>query len=132
MNRMKFVIAACAIGMIASVGSTVNAESPANIDCSIVNGGAAIHAELAALCTATQAPGVFKNVQSQDGLEAKILGAGTKVDQNKLSDAERKLRDFETNLLSLMATCPKKITCAGGAEIQARLNAAFLALDQLQ
>lgn len=130
MNRMKRVIAAFAIGMIASVGSTVNANPPLNIDCSTVTGGA-IREELYALCLATQAP-VFTKPQDQDGLEAKILGAGTKVDQNKLSDAEKKLRDFETNLLSLISTCPKKITCAGGAAIHTKLNDAVVELDKLQ
>ena len=132
MNRMKFVIAAFAIGMIASVGSTANANPPSNIDCRSVTGGTGeFHNKLVDLCDATQRAS-FTKPQDQDGLEGKILGAGTKVDQNKLSDAEKKLRDFEINLLSLMSTCPKKIACQGGAEIQTKLNDAVVELDKLQ
>lgn len=125
MNRMKFLIAAFAIGMIASVGQTVNAASPTTIECSSITGGL-IQTQLQELCAVTKNTD-FKNTQDEDGLVAKIYGAGIKVDQNKLEDAEKKLGEFDYKLGVLMSNC-KKIDCVRAVNIQRALTAASLAL----
>lgn len=123
MNRRKFVIAAFAIGMIASVGSTANAGPPTSIECTSITGGS-FQGKLQDLCDATKATW-FKNDQDKDGLVSKIYGAGIKLDSNKMEDAEKKLTEFDVKLMYLMSPCNKKIDCQAARNIQDALTAVF-------
>lgn len=100
--------------------------------CDDLKANIACHDELALLCAATDAATSLKS-RDRDTLVSKVLGAGTKLSQGKVDDANQKLQNYEDKLNALIDPPggKAKISPGDADTLMERLIAARMCVDDL-
>ncbi len=118
------------------ITSPANAIKPDSLtpDCADLVTGIDCETELGALCAATDAADSLK-ARDENTLVSKVLGAGTKIDQGKVEDADWKLTNYESKLDQLIGTrvipAKAKISEDDADDLSTALTAAQMCVDGL-